>query len=314
MKSSLRFALVLVLLAAAAGNAAAGIATYNFTAGLSNGITMIGQVKVNTNDPGYVAGGTVNFNTGGITAFKFTASNGSSTEIIDSQLIAGPNPQTMKLTFSVGSFPQVAAWDFSFSNQGAPLIQAITVHTPSDTGFEQWAGSQLSGSSFPSSGVWTYQGSDGGPGTCSFTASLSNGITMTGLITVNTGDPGYRPGGTVNFNTGGITAFKFIATNGAATEIIDSQQISGPNPQTMKLTYSVAQFPQAAAWDFSFSNQGAPLIQAITVRTPSDTGFEQWAGSLLSGSSFPSSGVWDCVGGPTPAVHQSWGKLKAVYR
>ena len=315
MKIALRFALVLVLLAAAAGNAAAGSAIYTFRASLSNGITMTGQVTVNSSDPGYVPGGTVNFNTGGITAFKFKASNGTTSETIDSQLIPVPNPQTMKLTFSNAQFPQVGAWDFSFSNEGSPLIQAITVHSPSNSGYEQWAGAQLSGSDFPSSGVWTYKGLVGGPGqTCGFTASLSNGITMTGQVTVNTGDPGYVPGGTVNFNTGGITAFKFKASNGVVSETIDSQLIPNPTPQTMKLTYSVALFPQIEAWDFSFSNEGAPLIQAITVHSPSNSGYEQWAGAQLQGSDFPSSGVWDCAGGPVPAVHESWGKLKAVYR
>ena len=315
MKNSLRFASLFVLLTAAAGNASAGSAIYDFTAQLSDGITMTGQVTVNTSDPGYVAGGTVNFNTGGITSFKFTANDGSASETIDSQLIANPTPQTMKLTFSVGSFPQVGAWDFSFSNEGAPLIQAITVRSPSNSGYEQWAGNQLDGAHFPSSGVWTYKGLVGAPGqTCNFTAHLSDGITMTGQVTVNTGDPGYVPGGTVDFHTGGITAFKFTATNGSTSETINSQVIANPTPQTMKLTYSVALFPQVAAWDFSFSNEGVPLIQAITVHSPSNSGYEQWAGDQLDGAGFPSSGVWDCTGSPTPAVHQSWGKLKAVYR
>jgi hypothetical protein len=107
VKNSLRFAFLFVLLTAAAGNAIAanttvGGAIYDFTANLSDGITMTGQVTVNTSDPGYVPGGTVNFNTGGITTFKFTANNGSVSETIDSQVIANPTPQTMKLTSSVG--------------------------------------------------------------------------------------------------------------------------------------------------------------------------------------------------------------------
>ena len=134
-------------------------------------------------------------------------------------------------------------------------------------------------------------------------------------MTVETNDPGCEPGGTVQFNTGGITAFYFSATNGSTTEVIDSSQFT-PTPQTMKLTFSTANFPEVESWDFSFSNEyyGGILIQMITVYSPSNSGFEQWAGNLLSGTSFPSSGVWTPPVGIVADESTDWGNVKALFR
>jgi hypothetical protein len=138
-----------------AGSAAAVQVPFSFTASVSNGITITGQVMVETTNPGCVPGGMVEFNSGGITSFYFSATNGSITEVIDSSVIV-PTPQTMRLIFSVASFPAIEAWDFSFSNEwyGGILIQMITVHSPSNSGYEQWAGNQLGGFTQPSNGAW----------------------------------------------------------------------------------------------------------------------------------------------------------------
>lgn len=138
-----------------AGSADAVEVPFTFTASVSNGITITGHVMVETTNPGCVPGGMVEFVSGGITSFYFSATNGSVTEVIDSSVIV-PTPQTMRLIFSVASFPAIEAWDFSFSNEwyGGVLLQMITVHSPSNPGYEQWAGNQLGGFTQPSSGVW----------------------------------------------------------------------------------------------------------------------------------------------------------------
>lgn len=147
---------VLAFTAIGAASAGAVEVPFDFSATISNGITITGQVMVETTNPGCVPGGMVEFNSGGITSFYFSATNGSTTEVIDSSVIV-PTPQTMRLTFSVANFPEIEAWDFSFSNEwfGGVLIQMITVHSPSDAGYEQWSGEVLGGFTQPSTGVWT---------------------------------------------------------------------------------------------------------------------------------------------------------------
>lgn len=146
----------LCLVAVLATSASALQAPYSFTASLDASTTLTGQVSVETTDPGFAPGGTVQFSTGGITAFYFSATNGITTEVIDSSLFT-PTPQTMKLTFSATSFPQVESWDFSFSNEfyGGVLIQAITVYSPTNPGYDSWSGVLLAAHDSPSSGVWT---------------------------------------------------------------------------------------------------------------------------------------------------------------
>ena len=107
---------ILTLLAMAA-NANAAEALYGFSANLSNGITVTGSVVVDSSNPGFTPGGTVEFTSGGVTDYRFEATNGATTELIDSRQIGSPNPQTIRMTFSSGTFPAVESWDFSLSNQ-----------------------------------------------------------------------------------------------------------------------------------------------------------------------------------------------------
>ena len=146
----------LAMVAIGATTASAVEVPFNFSATISGGIVITGQVMVETTNPGCVPGGMVEFATGGITSFYFSATNGSITEVIDSSVIV-PTPQTMRLVFSVANFAEVEAWDFSFSNEwyGGVLIQMVTVHSPSNPGYEQWAGDQLGGFIQPSAGVWS---------------------------------------------------------------------------------------------------------------------------------------------------------------
>jgi len=72
----------------------------------------------------------VDFSTGEILVYRFQATNGSVTEVINSQLIAVPTPQTIRFKFSSTSFPAVEAWDMSCSNQDlSGLFQVITVRS-----------------------------------------------------------------------------------------------------------------------------------------------------------------------------------------
>lgn len=94
--------------------------------------------------------------------------------------------------------------------------------------------------------------------------------------------------------TEGVLTFRFEATNGSVTELIDTATIPNPTPQTIRMTFSDTNFPEVESWDFSCSNENQPpgLIQFITVQSPTSSGFEQRAGFAIGGSAFPSSGDW----------------------
>ncbi|MFP4209154.1 MAG: hypothetical protein ACLFSC_10890 [Wenzhouxiangella sp.] len=267
-------------------------ALFTFEANLTNSITVVGHVIVDTTSAEYAPGGTVTFSNGGIKAYRFEATGGNISELIDSRDIPNPTPQGLTFTFSATSFPAIDSWDMSLSNQATPLFQFITVQSGPATGFEQWAGDALSGTSFPSDGAWVFGGVLPLRPRYAFSASLSNGVNVAGEVILNGKDVNFAPGGTVTYSGDSILTYRFEASNGTDSELINSNLISEPAPQGLTMTFLASGFPEVLTWDMSLSNQSAPLYQFITVQSGPGTGFEQWAGDDLSAISFPSSGRW----------------------
>ena len=139
--------------------------------------------------------------------------------------------------------------------------------------------------------------------------STVGGLTITGELTGDSSHPTYIPGGTVQWNAG-ITAYKFVASQGMTTETIDSAIPPHNNPQTVEVTFAAVGFPAIAFWDISTAWQP----QYVTVKQPADPGYEQWQNTGgLGGFTQPCRGIWTARD-PVPAKRGTLGAVKGFYR